>query len=85
MPHSRRGTFPNRYRFRGIVSGASRVFIGVSNYDASLDSTTFNPSEQDSVRWWIPLVAATGGLLVLVLGAAAMVSGLVNSTISSIG
>ena len=57
----------------------------MSNNDAFIDRTIYSPSEPDAVRWWIPLVAATGGLLVLVLGAAAMVSGLVNSTISSIG
>jgi hypothetical protein len=41
--------------------------------------------QQDTVRWWIPLVASTGALLVLVLGTAAVVSGVVNSAIGSMG
>jgi hypothetical protein len=42
-------------------------------------------TQPEPVRWWIPLVASTGALLVLVLGTAAMVSSLVNATISNIG
>lgn len=42
-------------------------------------------TQSESVRWWIPLVASTGALLVLVLGSAAVVSNIVNAAISSIG
>lgn len=42
-------------------------------------------TQADSVRWWIPLVASTGALLVLVLGTAAVVSSVVNSAIGNIG
>lgn len=42
-------------------------------------------TSQDSVRWWIPLVASTGALLVLVLGTAAVVSNLVNAAIGAMG
>ncbi|MFC4626747.1 hypothetical protein ACFO6V_00790 [Promicromonospora alba] len=53
-----------------------------NNYQYRIDDRRTQP---DPVRWWIPLVASTGALLVLVLGTAAMVSGLVNATISNIG
>lgn len=53
-----------------------------NNYQYRTDDRRTQP---DTVRWWIPLVASTGALLVLVLGTAAMVSGLVNATISNIG
>lgn len=42
-------------------------------------------TQPDPVRWWIPLVASTGALLVLVLGTAAVVSTAVNSAIGNIG
>ncbi len=81
------GTFPNRYRHAGIVSRFPNVSTCVSNsvnnnYQYRTDDRRTQP---DPVRWWIPLVASTGALLVLVLGTAAMVSGLVNATISNIG
>jgi hypothetical protein len=65
----------------------------VNNNDAFLDRTNNRhpgrfvqrTAQPEPVRWWIPLVASTGALLVLVLGTAAVVSSLVNSTISSIG
>jgi hypothetical protein len=82
----------------GIVSGSSDVSTSVSNSvnnnDAFLDRTNNRPAggfaprtttQPEPVRWWIPLVASTGALLVLVLGTAAVVSSLVNSTISNIG
>jgi hypothetical protein len=53
-----------------------------NNYQYRTDDRRTQP---DTVRWWIPLVASTGALLVLVLGTAAVVSGLVNATISNIG
>jgi hypothetical protein len=53
-----------------------------NNYQYRTDDRRTQP---DPVRWWVPLVASTGALLVLVLGTAAMVSGLVNATISNIG
>lgn len=87
-----RRTFPNRYRYRGIVSTSPGVCISVSNNDAFLDRTTsaqpghfYGRTQPETVRWWIPLVASTGALLVLVLGTAAVVSGIVNQTIGSIG
>jgi hypothetical protein len=46
---------------------------------------TNNRAPSESVRWWIPLVASTGALLVLVLGTAAVVSNIVNSAIGSMG
>jgi hypothetical protein len=69
------------------------VSNSVNNNDAFLDRTINRPAggfaqrtaQPEPVRWWIPLVASTGALLVLVLGTAAVVSSLVNSTISSIG
>ncbi len=68
------------------------VCISVSNNDAFLDRTTsaqpghfYGRTQPETVRWWIPLVAATGALLVLVMGTAAVVSGIVNQTIGSIG
>jgi hypothetical protein len=70
------------------------VSNSLSKNDASLDRTTdrrpngYGPNtytQQEPVRWWIPLVASTGALLVLVLGTAAVVSSIVNSTIGSIG
>ena len=77
----------------GIDSGVPRVSISVSNNDAFLDRTNasrpnrpFDGSAQpEPVRWWIPLVASTSALLVLVLGTAAVVSGIVNSTIGGMG
>lgn len=82
------GPYPNRYRHRGIVFSPPRVSISVSNSlnknDAFIDRTT-SYTQQEPVRWWIPLVASTGALLVLVLGTAAVVSSLVNSTIGNIG
>jgi hypothetical protein len=61
----------------------------VSNNDAFLDRTTdrhpLRNTQPEPVRWWIPLVASTGALLVLVLGTAAVVSTAVNSAIGSIG
>lgn len=78
-------TFPNRYRSPSIFFVRSAVSTGVSNNDTFLDRTTHGSSRPGSVRWWIPLVAATGGLLALVLGAAAMVSGVVNSTLGAVG
>ncbi len=62
----------------------------MNNNDAFLDRNrparfAQRDTQADSVRWWVPLVASTGALLVLVLGTAAVVSSLVNSTISSIG
>jgi hypothetical protein len=42
-------------------------------------------TQPDPVRWWIPLVASTGALLVLVLGTAAVVSNVVNAAIGSMG
>lgn len=61
----------------------------MNNNDAFLDRTNNRHlgrfAQPEPVRWWIPLVASTGALLVLVLGTAAVVSSLVNSTISSIG
>ena len=87
-----RGTFPNCYRRRGIVSCPPCVCISVSNNDAFLDRTTsaqpghfYGRTQAETVRWWVPLVASTGALLVLVLGTAAVISGIVNSTIGSIG
>jgi hypothetical protein len=53
-----------------------------NNYQYRTDDRRAQP---DPVRWWVPLVASTGALLVLVLGTAAVVSGLVNATISNIG
>ena len=87
------GPYPNRYRYRGIVFSLPRVSISVSNSlnknDAFIDRTAnrrpTSYTQQEPVRWWIPLVASTGALLVLVLGTAAVVSSLVNSTIGSIG
>jgi hypothetical protein len=46
---------------------------------------TNDRTQSDSVRWWIPLVASTGALFVLVLGTAAVVSNIVNSAIGSMG
>lgn len=80
------GTFPKRYPYRGIVSGPPCVFISVSN--SVNTNNAFRPdsyTQQEPVRWWIPLVASTGALLVLVLGTAAVISNLVNSTIGGIG
>ena len=80
------GTFPNRYRYPGIVSRFPSVSISVSN--SVNNENAFRPNsytQQEPVRWWIPLVASTGALLVLVLGTAAVVSSLVNTTISGIG
>ncbi|WP_369372711.1 hypothetical protein AB1046_04375 [Promicromonospora sp. Populi] len=60
----------------------------INTNDTILDRTgarRLGYTQPEPVRWWIPLVASTGALLVLVLGAAAMVSGIVNTTISSIG
>ena len=83
------GPFPNCYRRGGIVFSFPSVSISVSNNDAFLDRTDNRPFDGSTqpapVRWWIPLVASTGALLVLVLGTAAVVSGIVNSTIGSIG
>ncbi|MEU4387832.1 hypothetical protein [Promicromonospora sp. NPDC023805] len=81
------GTFPNRYRQVGIVSCFPSVSTSVSNsVNNNLQYRTDDRRTQpDPVRWWIPLVASTGALLVLVLGTAAVVSSLVNATISSIG
>ena len=90
------GTFPNCYPIGGIVFRLPSVSISVSNRASNSVNTnaTFNDrtasrhlgaTQPETVRWWIPLVASTGALLVLVLGTAAMVSGLVNTTLSSIG
>ena len=81
------GTFPNRYRRTGIVTCLPSVSISVSN---SVNNnfqyrTDDRPAQPDPVRWWIPLVASTGALLVLVLGTAAVVSTVVNSAIGNIG
>ena len=81
------GTFPNRYRHTGIVLCSPSVSTSVSNsvnnnFQYRTDDRRAQP---DPVRWWIPLVASTGALLVLVLGTAAMVSTIVNSAISNIG
>jgi hypothetical protein len=46
---------------------------------------THGRTQPEPVRWWIPLVASTGALLVLVLGTAAVVSGVVNSTLANLG
>ena len=80
------GTFPNRYQCPGIVFPSPSVSISVSN--SVNNENAFRPNsytQQEPVHWWIPLVASTGALLVLVLGTAAIVSSLVNSTISGIG
>jgi hypothetical protein len=80
------GPFPNRYRYPGIVSRFPRVSLSVSN--SVNTKNAFRPdsyTQQEPVRWWIPLVASTGALLVLVLGTAAVVSSVVNSTIGGIG
>jgi hypothetical protein len=74
------------------------VSNSVNNNDAFLDRTNNRhprrvaqpqfaqrATQPEPVRWWIPLVASTGALLVLVLGTAAVVSSLVNATISNIG
>jgi len=53
-----------------------------NNYQYRTDDRRTQP---DPVRWWIPLVASTGALLVLVLGTAAVVSSVVNSAIGNIG
>ncbi|MFD6141026.1 hypothetical protein [Promicromonospora sp. NPDC060271] len=42
-------------------------------------------TQPEPVRWWIPLVASTSALLVLVLGTAAVVSTIVNTAIGSMG
>lgn len=87
------GPFPNCYRRGGIVSRLPSVSTGVSNSlnnnHAFLDRTD-NPhpsryTAPEPVRWWVPLVASTGALLVLVLGTAAVISGVVNATIGGIG
>ena len=80
-------TFPNRYRQVGIVSCFPSVSTSVSNSVNNNFSyrTDDRRTQPDPVRWWIPLVASTGALLVLVLGTAAMVSTVVNSAISNIG
>lgn len=55
--------------------------------DAFLDRTdrpVLSSAAPEPVRWWIPLVASTGALLVLVLGAAALVSGAVNATLGGL-
>jgi hypothetical protein len=87
------GPFPNCYRLGGIVSRLPSVSTSVSNSlnnkHAFLDRTD-NPypvrhTEPEPVSWWIPLVASTGALLVLVLGTAAVISEVVNATISGIG
>ncbi|GHH77635.1 hypothetical protein [Promicromonospora soli] len=61
----------------------------LNNKHAFLDRTDnpypFRHTEPEPVRWWIPLVASTGALLVLVLGTAAVISEVVNATISGIG
>ena len=81
------GTFPNRYRHAGIVSRVPSVSTSVSNSVNNNFSyrTDERRTQPDPVRWWIPLVASTGALLVLVLGTAAMVSTVVNSAISNMG
>ena len=53
--------------------------------DRTDDRRPLGQTQQDPVHWWIPLVASTGALLVLVLGTAAVVSSLVNSTIGGLG
>jgi ABC-type hemin transport system substrate-binding protein len=81
------GTFSNRYRQVGIVSCLPSVSTSVSNSVNNNFSyrTDERRTQPDPVRWWIPLVASTGALLVLVLGTAAMVSTVVNSAISNMG
>jgi hypothetical protein len=77
---------------------SNNVSNSVNTNDAFLDRTNNRHPRQaaqswvaqrttqpEPVRWWIPLVASTGALLVLVLGTAAVVSSLVNATISNIG
>jgi len=51
--------------------------------DPSDDRTVFTTATEP-VRWWIPLVASTGALLVLIVGAAALVSGAVNATLDGL-
>jgi hypothetical protein len=46
---------------------------------------TNDRDQPEPVRWWIPLVASTGALLVLVLTTAAVVSNLVNTAIDGMG
>ncbi|MFC7021881.1 hypothetical protein ACFQHV_01965 [Promicromonospora thailandica] len=56
----------------------------MSTNDPFLDRADNGPvftTATEPVRWWIPLVASTGALLVMVLGAAALVSGAVNATL----
>jgi len=80
------GPFSNRYRRAGIVSRFPNVSISVSNsVNNNFPNRTNNRTQSESVRWWIPLVASTGALLVLVLGTAAVVSNIVNSAIGSMG
>jgi hypothetical protein len=78
------GPFPNRYRKRGIVFAFPNVSTSVS-MNNNYPNRTNNRAPSESVRWWIPLVASTGALLVLVLGTAAVVSNIVNSAISGMG
>lgn len=53
--------------------------------NSSFENHINNRTQPEPVRWWIPLVASTGALLVLVLGTAAVVSNLVNAAIGSMG
>ena len=53
--------------------------------NSNFPNRTNNRAQSESVSWWIPLVASTGALLVLVLGTAAVVSNIVNSAIGSMG
>jgi hypothetical protein len=78
------GPFPNRYRKRGIVFAFPSVSTSVS-MNNNFPNRTNHRAPSESVHWWIPLVASTGALLVLVLGTAAVVSNIVNSAISGMG
>lgn len=85
-PSLDRGPFPNCYRHRGIVFRFPRVSISVSNsVNNNFPNRTNDRDQPEPVRWWIPLVASTGALLVLVLGTAAVVSNIVNAAIGSMG
>ena len=85
-PSRYRGPFPNCYRRAGIVFRFPRVSTSVSNsVNNNFPNRTNDRDQPEPVRWWIPLVASTGALLVLVLGTAAVVSNIVNAAIDSMG